>query len=250
MIASLPMYDRPETQGANDRLWALFREAVGYGPSALTRAPDIWTQWRSPDLLLSQTCSLPYRAHLVDTVNLVATPVQDIQCSPGHYFSHLVVRKDDPRGSLRDFTEASVVVNDWQSQSGWAALWDMAQKEGVVLQNVEPTGSHRASAQAIAEGRADLAAIDAVTWRLIRRWDEFATKLRVIGDTPPTPALPYITAGSRDPAPLREALVGAVAGLSPEDRGLLCLKSITELPKELYLSLPSPPPTCYFPQNS
>ena len=31
MIASLPMYDRPETAAANDRLWQGVRERLGQG---------------------------------------------------------------------------------------------------------------------------------------------------------------------------------------------------------------------------
>ena len=52
MIASLPMYDRPETAAANDRLWQGVRERLGQGPEHLTRGGDLWAQWQSPDLIL------------------------------------------------------------------------------------------------------------------------------------------------------------------------------------------------------
>ena len=62
MIASLPMYDRPETAAANDRLWQGVRTRLGEGPEHLVRAGDPWEHWQSPDLLLSQTCGLPFRS--------------------------------------------------------------------------------------------------------------------------------------------------------------------------------------------
>ena len=61
MIATLPMYDRPETRAANDRFWDLIRSHLDEAPEELSR-DDF--HWLHPDLLLSQTCSLPYRTAL------------------------------------------------------------------------------------------------------------------------------------------------------------------------------------------
>ena len=61
MIASLPMYDRPETRAANDNLWALVRKNyAGDLPESLTRTGDIWDHWHSPDLAVSQTCGYSF----------------------------------------------------------------------------------------------------------------------------------------------------------------------------------------------
>jgi ABC-type phosphate/phosphonate transport system substrate-binding protein len=47
------------------------------------------------------------------------------------------------------------------------------------------TGGHRQSVQAVADGRADVAAIDAVCWALAGRHEDAAVeKLRVINRTP------------------------------------------------------------------
>ena len=93
----------------------------------------------------------------------------------------------------------------------------------------------------MAERRADIAALDALTWQLIRRFDDFAADLVEIGCTAPSPALPFITARGRDPAPLRAALRGAVAAMSAADRTLLGLRGIVELPQSAYLAMPLPP---------
>ena len=243
MIASLPMYDRPETAAANDRLWQGVRERLGQGPEHLTRGGDLWAQWQSPDLILSQTCGLPYRARLHGRVNLVATPVCALpDCPDGHYCSVFVARADDPRADVRDFAGAVLAYNEPLSQSGWAAPQAFAAAHGLAFGPTLRTGAHALSARAVAEGRADIAALDALTWRMIARHDGFARDLRVIGRTDPTPALPYITAAGRDPAPIRAALSDALAALSARDRDTLGLRGMTRLSEESYLALPIPDP--------
>ena len=58
MIASLPMYDRPETAAAHDAFWALIRDHAaqeGLDLPPLTRGDDLWAQWEDPRMILSLT---------------------------------------------------------------------------------------------------------------------------------------------------------------------------------------------------
>ena len=238
MIATLPMYDRPETRDAHDRFWRLIRAHLADAPEHLSREGF---QWLNPDLLLSQTCSLPYRTGLQDAVTIVATPVHDLPCPAGTNFSVIVVREDDPREDVAEFGGARLAINSPVSQSGWAAIDDLAQSAGVTFALVQDSGSHQASGAAVAAGQADICAIDAVTWTLIERFDPFADKLRVISATQPTPALPYITAIGQDVRPLQEALVIAVDALSPDDQDLLCLIDVTHVSADRYAMMPIPP---------
>ena len=246
MIASLPMYDRPETAAANDRLWSgiarVLRQRGIDAPEALDRDTGLWEAWQSPDLLLSQTCGLPYRTRLHATVALVATPVCALDgVPPGYYQSVLVARRDDPRRRLSDFAGATLACNDTLSQSGWAAPMTEAAATGITLGPTLITGAHRQSAAAVADGRADIAAIDALTWAMIRRWDPCAAMLREIGTTAPTPALPWIT-GRPDLVPaLAEALDQGVAALSADDRAMLGITGTIRLGREAYLAVPTPP---------
>lgn len=246
MIASLPMYDRPETAAANDRLWngiarALRARGIA-APDALDRETGLWETWRSPDLLLSQTCGFPYRAHLHGLVTLVATPVCDLpDAPPGHYYSILVARRGDSRRRLGNFAGATFAYNEALSQSGWAAPSAAAAAAGIAFGAGLPTGSHRASARAVAEGAADIAAIDALTWRMIRRWDAVAAELDEIGTTAPTPALPWITASGNDAALVAEALAEALGALDAADRDRLGILGCVRIPSEEYLAVPTPP---------
>lgn len=243
MIVWLGMYDMPPLQGANDRFWSAIRNRLGEGPEALRRDIHTWDVWLSPEMLLSQTCGLPFRARLHDKVQLVGTPDYGLPgCPPGHYNSALVVRADDPRASLAEFAHARLAFNDRLSQSGWGAPWAHFAAADVPIGPRLETGGHANSAAAVAEGQADIAALDALTWTLLQEHrPELTASLREIERTAPTPVLPYITAPHRDPAPIAAAIAGAIGDLSPEDRALLHLKGLVQIPAADYLALPIPP---------
>lgn len=240
MIASFPMYDRPETASALDRLWANFRDAWPGAPTSLTRDGNPWDHWRHSELLLSQTCGLPYRARLHGTVQLVGAPVHDLPCPEGRYFSTIIARVDDSRTTLSEFAEARPAVNDRLSQSGWAALDAMARDEGLGFSTPVITGSHDASAHAVANRVADIAAIDAVSWKYIKEFDSLASVLKEVVHTPSTPALPYITAMGQDARKVFDTLRSAIQKLEEADKGMLCLKGLARVHANDYLELPTP----------
>lgn len=238
MIAALPMYDLPEIRGATDRFWALVRDALRAGgvpaPDLLSHGGDPWEIWLSPELVLAQTCGLPFRARLHDRVTLVSTPDYGLAgCPASHYNSVIITRMGD------DGSRAA--INDPLSQSGWAALRDWAAAEGRAIAVSLISGGHEASARAVLDGRADLAAIDAQTWRLLCRHRPWTADLRVLAQTPPTPGLPLVTARGRDPVPFRAALDAALAALGRDDRAALGLVGFTAIPPAHYLALPVPP---------
>lgn len=242
MIAAFPMYDRPETAPVYDRLWQGVRRRLSFDvPEALTRGGDLMAQWRSRDLVLSQTCGFPFRAALHGKVQLVATPVWDLSCRDGYYYSVIVVRSDDLRSDVTDFAEACLAYNEPLSQSGWAAPQSFAADHGFVFRTHIQSGAHRASALAVAEGRADVAALDAVTWALMKQHDPWTQSLRVIAETTPTPTLPYITALGRPSDTIRSALRGAVDHLTAAERAAICLRGVCEISADAYLAVPTPP---------
>jgi ABC-type phosphate/phosphonate transport system substrate-binding protein len=249
LIASLGMYDFGDLQPANDRFWALIRDGLRRSshaaPDSLTRGyAAYWPAWESPDLILSQTCGYPYRARLHDHVTYVATPDFGVEgCPPGYYYSQFIARADDPRQTIDDFDGAAFAFNEGLSQSGWAGPQTYALSRGLKLPPTLPTGGHRLSALAVAEGRADIAAIDAVTWRIMQRNDPATTsRLRPVAQTDPTPGLPYIAAKGTDAAAVLSAIQAALAALSNDDRATLGLRALISIPAQDYLSVPNPPP--------
>lgn len=236
------MYDMPAIQRANDRFWALIRAHLGFGPQQLCRDLDAWTIWQSPDLLLAQTCGMPYRTRLHTTVTLVGTPDYGIAgCPPGYYKSVLVVRADAAGDSEHDFSGGVFAYNEALSQSGWAAPMTHLNALNVGFREHIKTGSHAASAHAVASGRADMASLDAVTWTLLQEHDPLARQLRVIATTAPTPGLPLITAHGRNAADIATAVKAALNELTPDHHAALHIQSLIDIPSDAYLAVPNPP---------
>jgi ABC-type phosphate/phosphonate transport system substrate-binding protein len=231
MIASLPMYDWPEVTAHTDKLWSgISHELNADGisaPSELTRSiTDPWDAWCDPALLLSQTCGLPFSAKLAGKTTLLGAPDFDVSgTGPGEYYSVVIVHRDNSAKTLDDLRGQRFAYNMRESQSGWAALAaviDIPSHFGELVLS----GAHRASIHTVAEGRADAAAIDAVSWEMACRHDPAVEKVSVLTRTPTTPSLPYITsltnAGAKNKMVL--AIQKAIASLPAETREALLLK--------------------------
>ncbi len=246
MIANLMMYQRPQLVCAHDHYWTLIRQNLRKAgiesPEKLSQDAEEFFVWKHPELVLSQTCGMPYRIWLHDKVTLVGTPDFGIEdCPPGFYRSALVVRKDDPRSMVEDFRDDVFAYNQTFSQSGYAAPYWHLRSKGFWFENRLHTGGHLASAKAVAEKRAHIAALDAVSWRLMVAYEPFAEGLRVLDWTEPTPGLPLITARDRDSAAIFDAVSLAISELGDEDRIALGLKGIVRIEAADYLAIPNPP---------
>lgn len=205
MIAVLPMYDRPEIRGQTDALWQILRDRLHChgieAPDALSRDLKPMHAWLAPNLVLGQTCGLPYRKHLAARVQMVGTPDYGLDdCPKGYYRSAWIARADDARQSPRDFSNGTFAYNDRGSQSGFAVA------KGLRFRRTLETGAHAQSITSVAKGHADIAAIDAVTWRFAKRFDAAAEGLKVVEWSPPTPGLPLICAGNQPIDRIREAV--------------------------------------------
>lgn len=245
-LASLPMYDRPETAAAHDALWSAIRDAMRAegiaAPDALDRSIGLWAGWENPALVLGQTCSLPYRTRLHGRVTLVGAFDHALPgLAPGTYCSVLIARTDDRRPPA-EIARSRFVMNQPHSQSGWAAPFFWAAAQGLALTPAMESGGHRASAQAVAGGDGDWAALDAVTWRGIERWEPaLAARVRVFARTAPSPALPLIAAAGVDAARHARAVAAGVAALSAADRATLGIAGFVATDAAGYLALPVPP---------
>lgn len=243
MIASLPMYDRPETAAAQDALWAGVRDRLGYGPVSLNRDIAYDAGWGRTDLLLGQICNLPYRAHFCDKVTRLGSGDYGLPDTPaGYYYSVFVVRHADAARGLAPATLGRFAYNDEGSQSGWAAPLAHITAMGLRFHTTRRTGSHLQSLLAVAKGDADLAAIDAVTWRILQKSDPATEELSVIARTRVSPAMTFITARGNDPAPISAALRAAIADLQPKHHATLGLRGLVDLPDAAFdLPLPDSP---------
>jgi len=188
-LASLPMYDWPEIAPLWDALWTemarVFHDA-GYDVApTLTRGKDLIDD---PDMLLAQICGWPLVMGYLSKVEVIGSFDFGLQgCASGAYNSVII----------EGAQSGPVAVNDMNSQSGYAAL---CRHLGAAPQDVLITGAHRASIEAVADGAASIAAIDAVSWRLAEMYEPAAGHVRVIARTAATPGLPLVTRQGEDAA--------------------------------------------------
>jgi len=240
------MYDWPEVADDVDRLWSAIRAAAHEAgvsvPDRLTRTESLVELWSDPSMILGQVCSLnPVRDGLGET-EVIGTIVYEPSpglpdAESGTYYSVLVARADDDRcadlgadgvgsgaanGSIRRFTGASVAANGTDSQSGYWSLGHFVRDQltdGPIFENMVFTGAHRESVRAVADGRADIAAIDVHSWRLATEYEPASSDLNVIGTTTPTPGVVCVVSWElkQHHAALDAALAAALDSIAGTD---------------------------------
>ena len=192
-IAALPMYDWPEVRAEVDAQWRRLRDALRRrgidAPEALTR-PDASVQggdlpalWRHPALLFAQTCWGPMGQGLADHVQVIGQPDYS-GCEGGEgalYSSAVVMRGQEGVRTPADGRPLIPVdllrgkrfaFNSTDSMSGFLALTEDLEDMGEGLSLFSGrivSGGHRASVRAVAERRADVAAVDCRSWATARR---------------------------------------------------------------------------------
>jgi ABC-type phosphate/phosphonate transport system substrate-binding protein len=246
-VATLGMYDYPWTAQANDALWAAVAKVLGpdvaAGQVPLDRDRPLRELWLDPALRLGQTCGYPLMTELAGKVRLVATPRYGLPgCDGAWHRSLIVVQGDDESVNITEFRGRRVAINGRDSNTGMnllratvAPVAGGARFFGTVIE----TGSHLASLAAVREGRADIAAIDCVTHGLTARHrPDLLEGTRELGETPGTPALPFITrldASDTEVEALQHALRTVLAAPENESmRWALGLDGIEILPLEVY----------------
>jgi len=231
-IAVLPMYDWDVVRSQTDQLWHKIRDNLAAegvaAPCQLDRESDIPMAWKSGNLVLAQTCGLPYIRDLHSKVQLVGTPDYAIPgCPGGWYNSVIIMRKNDGRNTLEDYKNSRLATNSSESQSGFLAMmYHIANlTDGArFFETVLLSGGHAASIAMVADGVADIAAIDHVSWRLAQKTKVTTEGLQVLECTIPTPGLPYICAKHQDQKLIKKAVQAAIEGLAKDIKNALGIR--------------------------
>jgi ABC-type phosphate/phosphonate transport system substrate-binding protein len=205
--------DLPRTPGG-------IRDKAGeiIAPDPATLPPDDFdlpALWRHPSLLLAQTCWGPMEFGLADHVQVVGqTNYDGIEGGAGNLYSSAIVmrgRRNEhvsapadgcPVLSLDLLRGKRFVCNDAESMSGINGLKRDLEVMGeslALFSERGESGGHRYSIRAIAEGKADVAAIDCRSWVLAKRFEPAAGELAVVGWTARRKGLPFITSRTTPP---------------------------------------------------
>jgi ABC-type phosphate/phosphonate transport system substrate-binding protein len=241
-VAFLPMYAVRGTRQHADTLWNCLRDSIRKrgieAPEHVANFTPRLEGWLHPDLILGQTCGLPYITRLCNSVELIGTPDYGVEgCPPGFYHSTLVVSAADNRQHLSEFLGCTLAINGMDSQSGYGAIMGASApfaRRGRFFERAIHTGSHEASMLLVAKGLADIAAIDSVTWRMSRQFDPNTSGLKPIGTTEPTPGLPFIAAAGKPEAKLFDAARTGIASLPEATRRAFGLRDLLPLRKQDY----------------
>jgi hypothetical protein len=247
-FACLPMYWFPETVEVHQSLWQAIAEeldTLGYTdiPERLTPPPEHYKDMWQPGLLLGQTCGYPLVTDLAakhpykSLFKLIATPVYDTPYTSGAW-CRSVVLVHKSINSIEDVRGGRCVFNERNSQSGYNALRHFLLRQlgpGKHFSEVIESGAHKGSITALNDGRADICAVDCVSYSLLRDYyPQLFTQLRVLATTEAYPGLPLIST-HRQATALRLAISNAMkrAYLMPV-LNVLRWRAIEYLPIDVY----------------
>lgn len=192
-LAALPWYNFPSTRPHLDTVWRETRSrlgaaGIGQTPVALNHSIDYAEFHADPQLTLSQCCGLDlFQPHTRNVIPFAAPVITAYEVPRGRYFSRIVAR---PSARL---DAPHVVINNRFSHSGHTAIRMWLKLQGIARFTVSETGSHAQSLASLREGRADLAAIDALSWLHLD-----TAGLEILDTSEPAPAPPFITGRESD----------------------------------------------------
>ena len=245
MFAALQMYDHPEVSHVWDRFWsAIHARLARHGircDEELRRPLDYHQPWSDPQLMLGQTCGWPFVSGVKHDNAILGvldfgldTPL------PGDYHSVFIVSPQLAGMSVAELLanpDVTIAVNSLHSQSGYRVLGELTGEPLILPKSRHfDSGGHRASLRAVADGHAQLAALDGVTWELLKRHDANVARVAEFGRSRPAPGLPLIcsNANSVHAALLQEIVADAISGMDADDREALMLRGFVPATESRY----------------
>jgi ABC-type phosphate/phosphonate transport system substrate-binding protein len=249
--ASLPMYNFPEMRAANARFWEALRgllleAGLADVPDALTFERRPVPERLEPEMLLSQTCGYPLETVFRGQAIRLGAPIYDAPgCDGATHRAFFVVPEASPAKRLADLKNSVFLLNSPVSNSGMnlprRALAEIAGGRPFFREIIE-TGGHPASLDRLLRGEGDVASIDCVTYAFWQRClPEAAARVRIIAETPPSPAIPFVTSTATPPATV-DILRAALRTVADEPRyaavrsGLMII-NIVDVPDSAYRHL-------------
>src|SRR5438445_6023023 len=211
-------------------------EGVLIAPDPATLPPDeldFHKLWLHPALLFAQTCWGPMELGLSNHVQVVGQPSYDAyEGGQGELYSSALVMRTGEGPEVRSPADGKALLpldlirgkrftfNSLDSMSGTIGLTRDLQAVGEsldIFSSRSESGGHRASIFAVAEGKADIAAIDCESGDLAQRFEPAASKVAIVGWTARRKGLPFITARTTPEKTVR-AMREALAGLAEQPR--------------------------------
>jgi ABC-type phosphate/phosphonate transport system substrate-binding protein len=226
-LVSLPMYNLPEMRIANARFWEALRGFLI--EAGLQNPPE--TVFKGQAIRLG----VPF----YDVPGCTMTPD-----GPTHR-AFFLVRTDSRAKALDDLKGGVFLLNSPVSNSGMnlprRALAEIAGGEPL-FRRIVKTGGHPASLDRLMLGEGDVASIDCVTYAFWKHYrPEAAAQVRILAETPVSPAIPFVTSVATPPATV-DLLRKSLRALASEPRyesvrAGLKIAGIADVPDTAYAAL-------------
>lgn len=234
------MYDRAENADAHDRLWnAIHAEAMTRGvalPEHLTRGVSEDALWSAPDLILGQICNLPFRQTYYDRLHVIGAMDYGVDHLDAGFYDSVIITR--PEHIDADVSKLRFAYNATESNSGWDAAHLWAEKNTTQLNPTLETGGHRASLKAVAQGQADIAALDCITFRQCLKWDAEAHAVVVKDRTAATPGMLLVTTKPDLKTALFDIFNTVLSRIDPTEPNALGLTKIVPIDAQTVQNLP------------
>lgn len=205
-----------------------------------------FTTLRDPNLLIGHTCGYPLLRFLSDDLVPICVPLFNLPgCDGKYYSSHIIVPAESNLFSLSDCKGLDAAINGRDSNSGMNVLRHaiaLLESDKPHFNKVRESGSHYQSIVDVGNNKAQVAAIDSVSYGLIKdHWPNLIDKVRSIGFTVKTCGLPFVVpTNSTDltkPEIMIDALNTALSNLAESERNRLHLTGFEFVKLENYQSI-------------
>ncbi len=177
-------------------------------------------------------CGLLY-VHATDRppcpVELLAAPIPQGERYQGKpiYFSDVIVRRESSYGSFDDLEGCLWAYNERASHSGYNLVYYSLLERGKsphYFGQMLKTGSHRASLQAVLDGRADATALDSHMLDVfLLHHQEIAAQIRVVAMLGPS-TIPPVVAAKRLSNALKSKIQETICTMHRDSLGAACLR--------------------------
>lgn len=219
-----------------DQFFILTKDQFSLSPNLLYETDE--STLRDDRLFIGHTCGYPLMKNLEDALTPICLPVFGVPgCDGKFYSSAFITSSDSTIKSLQDCHQGVAVINGKDSNSGMNvlrhAIATLSQGKHFFSKVIE-SGSHKKSLIEVSEGRADVAAIDSVSFALIAEaWPELTEKVRVFDYSARTCGLPFVMPKSRleaiDPKTITYYLNQALQSLPEKYRLRLHLEKFLDV---------------------
>lgn len=192
------MYPFPAVRPAWEAFVAALHERLPWVPDELDWDEDVHASWRDDTCVVSHACGFPLVTQLAGHVRVLGAFRLAIPDARHHEYRSVLLARRPARPEDLARPDAVAAANGPESLSGWVSLVTATVGAGGAWPGrVVWTGAHAASLQALRDGAADVASIDALTLAHLRVIEPSCVDgLHVIGHGPWVPSTPVVVRAS------------------------------------------------------